>query len=86
MTMYLVKFFVKNYEETNRVEVRTAYGVLASSVGIICNILLFLLKIIISVLLNSISIMADAFNNLSDAASSIISLFGIRLAGRPADK
>jgi len=86
MTIFLVKLFVKNYEDTNKVEVRTAYGVLASSIGILCNILLFLTKIVISILLNSISIMADAFNNLSDAASSVISLFGIRLAGRPADK
>jgi cation diffusion facilitator family transporter len=30
--------------------------------------------------------MADAVNNLSDAASSIISLVGVKLAGRPADK
>lgn len=30
--------------------------------------------------------MADAFNNLSDAASSVISLIGVKLAGRPADK
>jgi cation diffusion facilitator family transporter len=30
--------------------------------------------------------MADAFNNLSDAASSVISLIGVKLAERPADK
>jgi cation diffusion facilitator family transporter len=30
--------------------------------------------------------MADGFNNLSDAASSVISLIGVKLAGRPADK
>ena len=34
MTGLLVKHFVKDYEKTERVSVRTAYGVLASVVGI----------------------------------------------------
>lgn len=86
MTQFLVRKFIKNYENTDTVKVRTAYGVLASLVGILCNVMLFLLKLIIGVLINSISIMADAFNNLSDAASSIISFCGVKLAERPADK
>ena len=42
MTEFLVRHFVKNYEETEKVSVRTAYGVLASVVGIFCNVFLFL--------------------------------------------
>ena len=34
MTEFLVKHFVKNYEKVSDVEVRTAYGILASFVGI----------------------------------------------------
>ena len=56
--------------------VRTAYGVLASMVGIVCNVFLFLVKFIVGLLLHSVSVTADAFNNLSDAASSIISFIG----------
>ena len=41
MTELLVKTFVKNYENTEEAKVRTAYGVLASLVGIVCNLLLF---------------------------------------------
>lgn len=33
----------------------------------------------------SVSIMADAVNNLSDAGSSIVTLIGFKLAGKPAD-
>lgn len=66
--------------------VRTAYGILSSIVGIICNVILFAVKLIVGMILNSISVMADAFNNLSDAASSVISFFGVKLAERPADK
>ncbi|MGB8454962.1 MAG: cation diffusion facilitator family transporter [Anaerocolumna sp.] len=86
MTQLLVKLFVKDYTNTEKSKVRTAYGVLTSIVGIICNIILFGIKITIGLIINSISVMADAFNNLSDAASSIIGLIGVKLAERPADK
>lgn len=86
MTQLLVKLFVKDYKNTDKVSVRTAYGVLASLVGVVCNIILFGIKITIGFIINSISVMADAFNNLSDAASSIIGLVGVKLAQRPADK
>ena len=86
MTEFLVRRFVKDYGDVERVSVRTAYGVLASIVGICCNLLLFLLKLAGGLLMGSISVMADAFNNLSDAASSIVSFIGVKLAGRPADE
>ena len=44
MTDWLVKRFVKEYEETGNNVVRTRYGMLASVVGIFCNVLLFLIK------------------------------------------
>ena len=44
MTEFLVRHFVKDYENTSKVSVRTAYGVLASVTGIFCNILLFAAK------------------------------------------
>ncbi len=86
MTEFLVKHFVKNYEEVEKVSVRTAYGVLASVVGIFCNLLLFVVKWVIGYLVHSISVMADAFNNLSDAGSSIIGLVGVKMAEKPADR
>jgi len=86
MTRLLVKLFVKDYEKTEMCKVRTAYGVLTSIVGIICNLILFGTKLGIGLIINSISVMADAFNNLSDAASSVIGLVGVKLAERPADK
>lgn len=86
MTDLLVNLFVKNKDQVDNQEVRTSYGILASIVGIICNVILFAIKMLVGLLINSISVMADAFNNLSDAASSIISFIGVKLAGRPADK
>ena len=86
MVNFLVKRFVRNYENTDDSQVRTAYGTLASCVGIGCNVFLFFLKLAIGLVVNSVSVMSDAFNNLSDAASSIISLVGVKMADRPADK
>lgn len=86
MTELLVRKFVKNYEQTDDVQVRTAYGVLSSIVGILCNVLLFAVKLTIGILMQSIAVMADAFNNLSDAASSIISFVGVKMAEKPADE
>lgn len=85
MTDFLVRTFVKNYGQTDDASVRTAYGVMASVVGICCNLLLFAAKLAVGLLSGSISIMADAFNNLSDAAGSIVGFVGVRMAEKPAD-
>ncbi len=86
MTDFLVRHFIKDYENYEDTEVRTAYGVFASIVGILCNVFLFLVKISVGMILKSVSVTADAFNNLSDAASSIISFIGVKMASKPADK
>lgn len=86
LTDLLVKLFVKDYKNYENAKVRTDYGILSGFVGIACNVVLSATKITIGLIINSISVMADGFNNISDAASSIISLIGVKLAGRPADK
>ncbi|MFQ8688980.1 MAG: cation diffusion facilitator family transporter [Blautia sp.] len=86
MADFLVRHFIKDYEDVDKASVRTAYGMLASVVGIICNMVLFMAKFLIGIFLNSVSVTADAFNNLSDAASSVISFIGVKMAGKPADK
>ncbi len=86
MTEFLVRTFVKDYKKTEDTQVRTRYGLMASIVGICCNVLLFSAKLLVGMLVNSISVTADAFNNLSDAASSVIGFIGVKMAGKPADE
>lgn len=86
MTNFLVKRFIKDYENIDKMSVRTGYGMLASMVGIFCNVFLFIVKFLVGGWLHSISVMADGFNNLSDAGSSIISFVGVKLANKPADE
>ena len=85
MTEFLVNKFIKDSANIESTEVRTRYGMLASVVGIFCNVLLFSVKLAIGLILSSLAVTADAFNNLSDAASSIISFGGVKMAGKPAD-
>ena len=86
MTEFLIRHFIKDYKDVEKISVRTAYGVLASIVDIFCNVFLFAVKFVVGLVLHSVSVTADAFNNLSDAGSSIISFVGVKMAEKPADK
>ena len=86
MTELLIKTFIKDHEDTQKAEVRSAYAFLSGAVGICVNVLLFLSKIVIGLLTGAVSVIADAFNNLSDVASSVITVIGMKLAEQPADK
>lgn len=82
----LEKIFIKDHKNISSPSVRNAYGVLASVVGIICNILLCSAKIAVGLIFGAVSITADGLNNLSDAGSSLVSVLGFRWANKPADK
>ena len=83
---FLIKKFIINYQNIEEEKTRNAYVYLASIVGILCNLILSIIKISVGFISGSVSITADGFNNLSDMASSIITMVGIKLANRPADK
>lgn len=59
--------------------VRTGY------VGIGTNVLVASGKAIVGLVSGSMAIVLDAVNNLTDALSSIITIIGVKLAGKPAD-
>ena len=86
MTSFLIKHFIKDYENVSDFRVREAYGLLGGIVGIIANVFLCTSKISIGLIGGSISILADGINNLSDAGSSIVSLVGFKLSTKPADE
>lgn len=85
MTNLLIKLFIKNSDKVTDNTVREKYGTLAGVVGIFCNLVLFGIKLTAGLLSSSISIIADALNNLSDMGSSLVTLFGFKLASKPAD-
>lgn len=86
MTNFLIRLFVKDNKNVQDPKVRGNYAMLSSITGIIANVLLFIGKLIIGILSASVAIIADAFNNIGDAGSSVVTMFGFRLAGKHADK
>ncbi len=67
-------------KERSRTIVRTSY------IGIGANILLVAMKMAVAAVSHSVAIFMDAVNNLSDALSSVITIAGVKLAAKPADK
>ena len=86
MTKLLLYLFMKDSGSAEKAEVRNRYGKLAGFVGIVSNIFLFLIKLLIGILSNSVAIIADSINNLSDSSSSVITIVGFKMAGKPADE
>lgn len=83
---FLVRRFIKNYQDTKDANVRTNVGKLSGIVGIFSNLFLFVIKFVIGTIVHSVSIQADGINNLTDAGSNIISILSFHLANKPADK
>lgn len=86
MIKFLIKTFIKDYENTGDSIVREKYTMLSGILGIICNAFLFGLKIIIGTISGSIAITSDAFNNLSDMGTSLVSIFSAKLGNKHADR
>lgn len=80
-----MKIFVKDKDNVSNPMVRGRYGILSGCAGIAVNVILFAAKFFVGVITNSISITADAVNNLSDAGSCAVTVFGFKMAGKPAD-
>ena len=87
MTDFLLKKFVKNYQDTKNVEVRENYGTFAGITGIIVNIILCIAKFVAAALSGfAISVIADALNNLFDAGSSVVTYAGFKMANKEEDE
>ena len=86
MTNFLIQRAIKGQADIKDEAVRERCGKLSGVVGICCNVLLCLGKMAAGLLFHSISVVADAVNNLSDALSSVVTLVGFHMAGKPADE
>lgn len=84
----MIKFLIERFEKSQpkNSDTRTAFGIFAGIVGLLSNLVLFVGKLLIGLISGSVSIMADAMNNLSDTVSSVLTLIGFYISGKPADK
>lgn len=58
----------------------------AGIIGILANLVLASFKVLIGLLSKSISIVLDGVNNLTDALSSVLTIVGMKLSEKPADR
>ncbi len=86
MGKLLLKLFVKDYKNVKDSLVQKKYGLVASFFGLITNFLLFLSKIVIGIILGLFSLVSDSINNLSDFGNNVLSVFGVKVTFKPADK
>ncbi len=68
------------------VEDREKKIIQTSIVGILANVFLSSIKAITGLATGSIAVILDAVNNLSDALSSVVTIFGTKLASKRPDK
>lgn len=85
MFQFIVRKYIKNYDQPKNQKTREAYGTLCSVLSIICNGLMVAFKLIVGFLTKSVAIQADGFNNLSDMGSNLATLFGFKIAGKHPD-
>jgi cation diffusion facilitator family transporter len=92
MVTLLRRLFIKDYTNVGEESIRVKHGQVAALFGIISNCLLVAMKLVAAFVAQadsgvlSIALIADAINNLSDMSSSIVTLVGFHISGKPADK
>lgn len=82
---FLVKKWIRDWEDIHDQDVRSLYGSLEGWVSIVVNFFLFLLKGVFGFISGSVSLIADAFHTLSDVSTSIVILVSFRISKRPSD-
>ncbi len=85
MTDFIINLAKRKKGDNTDVAIRNRVGTIGGLIGIVSNLFLFVIKFIVGILSGSISIIADGFNNFSDMGSSLITMIGFKLAGKPAD-
>jgi len=85
-TKFIVKKVIKDYNQSDREDVRSRYGFLEAWTSIWLNFFIFIIKVAFGFLTQSIALIADAFHTLSDISTSIIILIGFRISQKPPDK
>jgi cation diffusion facilitator family transporter len=86
ISQWLVRAFVARPGETGIPRVRGSYGVLEGGVSVVVNLAVFAVKLIPGIVIGSISLVADAFHSLGDVASSIVVIWGFKVAAKPSDE
>ena len=80
----IISWFIKDFENIDKKQVRIRYGLLAGWISIIAILMLFIVKMFLGLKSGSISVVANAFHLLSHLANSIILVVSFWVTARPA--
>ncbi len=80
------RLLIKKTENPKNEKTREACGKRAGILGIILNTILAGAKITLGALSGAVSVLADGLNNLTDCGSNVVSIIGLKVSNKPADK
>lgn len=83
--MVVKKILNSGFYNTEK-EDRTKISTMTSFLGLLLNLLLSTIKMFLFAFTGSVSILADGINNITDSISSIITIVGVKISDKPADK
>jgi cation diffusion facilitator family transporter len=84
--LFFASLFIRNSDLVEDPKVRARYGMLEGWLSIIGNTILFGVKLWAGLLVHSTALIADAIHTLSDSATSVVVIFGFKMAQKPSDK
>ena len=82
----IVARLIPNYTGRDDVQARAAVGLMAGWTSVMLNCVLFVLKGALGIATGSVSLIGDAFHTLADLLTSLVIIFGFRIARKPPDK
>lgn len=85
MLKFLINKTIKSNDFEN-MKNRTKLIRLTGLMGLVINLILFGMKLAIGLISGSIAIISDSVNNLSDSMTSLVTIYGAYVSGKPADK
>lgn len=85
LTRWIVRRFIRGWEDVNDPNVRSRYGLLEGYASIVFNFVLAGIKFALGVSMSSAGLIADAVHSLSDMASSIVVILGFSISSKPPD-
>ncbi|MBC8191431.1 MAG: cation diffusion facilitator family transporter [Candidatus Marinimicrobia bacterium] len=85
-TNFLIRITTPKGVKAGSSAFRGHVGMLEGWVSIIGNFVLFAIKLFFGWMISSLALIADAFHTLSDVGTSIVVIFGFKVAQKPADK
>lgn len=86
LSTWIVARMVPDYRNTEDPAVRARIGLLEGWLSVVINTILFFIKGALGLATGSVALIGDAFHTLADSFTSLVIIFGFRMAQKPPDE